>query len=451
MGLSSSQGRLLSITARLTSNEYESQQISNAKMRLATQSQQASAEYIEALNTKKLMYTTYDAKGNAIVQNLTAGALYQYSDLKNQYILANISGQVLLNQDDANKFKKSKNLDEFLESYGFKRQWKSDTLESNYNKLQSGEYKTYKQVWDDKIQQAKLATYTYTDEDGNEKELSSDRMWEIEKSKANERYMQALSDYNNIKNKITNGSEVDDNAQDCIDELKEAKEEYTACITYQNWLENKVMYEMTTDESGNTHKKFTQEYIDMMEYNKVLAEFNAEAEDFGPDLEDLFVYDDASKVQWYKNLWYRLNGTSSQKTLDADLKYEILDPNLVNSNSWLQDALTQGLVSIETVVNQDIPDMVVQNNPTVINLKGIDWKSIIYTSCSEVTQADDEQAIAKAEAEYERKTKEISAKDDKLERKIKLLDTEHNSLQTEYESVQSAMNKNVERSFKAFS
>ena len=31
MGLSSSQGRLLSITARLTSNEYESQQISNAK------------------------------------------------------------------------------------------------------------------------------------------------------------------------------------------------------------------------------------------------------------------------------------------------------------------------------------------------------------------------------------------------------------------------------------
>lgn len=39
MGLSSSQARLLSITARLTSNEYESQQISNAKIRLATQAQ----------------------------------------------------------------------------------------------------------------------------------------------------------------------------------------------------------------------------------------------------------------------------------------------------------------------------------------------------------------------------------------------------------------------------
>ena len=44
MGISASQARLLSITARLTSNEYESQQISNAKMRLATQSEQASNE-----------------------------------------------------------------------------------------------------------------------------------------------------------------------------------------------------------------------------------------------------------------------------------------------------------------------------------------------------------------------------------------------------------------------
>ena len=62
MGLSSSQGRLLSITARLTSNEYESQQISNAKMRLTTQSQAASDDYINALNSQQVLYTTYDEK-----------------------------------------------------------------------------------------------------------------------------------------------------------------------------------------------------------------------------------------------------------------------------------------------------------------------------------------------------------------------------------------------------
>lgn len=450
MGLSSSQGRLLSITARLTSNEYESQQISNAKMRLATQSQEASKEYIEALNAKKLQYTTYDAKGDAIVQNLTAGALYQYSDLKNQYLLTNISGQVLLMQETATKFKNSKNLDEFLESYGFKKQWKSGSLESNYNKLQSEEYKTYKKNWEDKVQQAKLATYTYTDEDGNEKELSSDRMWEIEKSSANERYMTALSEYREAKNMQMSGNSVD-NMQAIIDEVNAAKNEYSACITYQSWLNSQAMYETTTDENGNTHTQITEEYKNMEKYNEVLAEFNAEAEDFGPKLDDLYLYEDTANVQWYKNLWYRLNGSSTEKNPDADSKYTILDSKLVNSNTWLQDALTQGFITMEIAANEDIPDMIVSENPTIYDMKGISWSPIIYTTCAEVTQADDDITIAKAEAEYERKTKEISAKDDKLERKMKLLDTEHNSLQTEYESVQSAMNKNIERSFKAFS
>ena len=89
MGMSASQGRLLSITARLTSNEYESQQISNAKMRLSTQSEEASSEYIAALNTQQLQYVTYDAKGNQNTQKLSVGAMYQYSDMKNQYIVAN--------------------------------------------------------------------------------------------------------------------------------------------------------------------------------------------------------------------------------------------------------------------------------------------------------------------------------------------------------------------------
>ena len=74
MGISASQARLLSITARLTSNEYESQQISNAKMRLATKSEQASNEYIAALNTRQLQFVTYDAQGAAVVENLTANA-----------------------------------------------------------------------------------------------------------------------------------------------------------------------------------------------------------------------------------------------------------------------------------------------------------------------------------------------------------------------------------------
>ena len=50
MGMAASQARLLTITARLADNELKSQSINNAKMRLATQSSQASEKYINALN-----------------------------------------------------------------------------------------------------------------------------------------------------------------------------------------------------------------------------------------------------------------------------------------------------------------------------------------------------------------------------------------------------------------
>ena len=162
--MSAGQGRLLAITARLTSNEYESQQISNAKMRLSTQSEEASSAYIAALNTKQLQYVTYDAKGNQNTQKLSVGAMYQYSDMKNQYIVANAAGQALISGEDADKFQNANNLDEFLQSYGLKKQWKSKTLEANYNKLQSEEFKAVKEAWD--AEKAKYSEAIYDETTG---------------------------------------------------------------------------------------------------------------------------------------------------------------------------------------------------------------------------------------------------------------------------------------------
>ena len=46
---------------------------------------------------------------------------------------------------------------------------------------------------------------------------------------------------------------------------------------------------------------------------------------------------------------------------------------------------------------------------------------------------------------------EIENKDKKYDQDLKKLDAEHTALQTEYESVKNVIDKNVERSFKAFS
>ena len=117
MGLSASQARLLSITARLTDNEYHSQQIANAKMRLAAKGTEARQEYQDALNSKILTYNGFDVQGNAVSTVLTPNVIYQYQPLKNQYSLINNAGRILVNHTDGKKFEETDTIIGFLDRY----------------------------------------------------------------------------------------------------------------------------------------------------------------------------------------------------------------------------------------------------------------------------------------------------------------------------------------------
>ncbi len=70
MGMAAGQARLLSITSRMSDNELRAQIINNNKMRLATQSSQASEAYVTALNEAQMMFTNYDADNNTSYQKL---------------------------------------------------------------------------------------------------------------------------------------------------------------------------------------------------------------------------------------------------------------------------------------------------------------------------------------------------------------------------------------------
>ena len=117
MGMSASQARLLSITARLTNNEFRAQTITNSKLRLASESEVASAKYMDALNSKQLMFMSYDDNGDANKVALTPAVLYEYSPLKNQYALRNPSGKVLVSNQDAKNFDETIDLLGFLQKY----------------------------------------------------------------------------------------------------------------------------------------------------------------------------------------------------------------------------------------------------------------------------------------------------------------------------------------------
>ena len=67
MGMAASQARLLTITARIHDVEYQAQSIQNAKIQLATQSDEVYQEYLNALDATTL--TLKNANGDLITAN----------------------------------------------------------------------------------------------------------------------------------------------------------------------------------------------------------------------------------------------------------------------------------------------------------------------------------------------------------------------------------------------
>ena len=172
-------------------------------------------------------------------------------------------------------------------------------------------------------------------------------------------------------------------------------------------------------------------------------------EEYVKDLENIpsqYVPDENdSKYQWYKNLWYRMGGIDETQSDKSGNNFKELDENLMNNSEWLQFALEHGVLTLEQVTFSE------NGSNTYPNIGYYDWKSIAYTSASDISSQEDEVAIARAEVKYQNAMREIQNEDKKFDQDLKKLDTEHSALQTEYESVKSVIDKNVERSFKAFS
>ena len=74
-----------------------------------------------------------------------------------------------------------------------------------------------------------------------------------------------------------------------------------------------------------------------------------------------------------------------------------------------------------------------------------------YTLNGHVAEVQDDDAIARAEAEYNIKKGKLDYKEQTLELKMKNIDTELSALTTEYDTVKNLISKNVEKVFTMFS
>ncbi len=197
MGMAASQARLLTITARLADNELRSQTINNAKMRLATESAQASDDYVTALNNARMMFKNMDLTGTSQSQLLTFNSLTAYSPYNTQYGLVNSAGLLLVSEDEAKIFEKSgNNLEKYLANHGLS--WDTTYFDENKNLTDrlksyysSDEFKLYPKPEDYATNGGSVAAnaykedpglfflFTRIDEQGGTQELTSETLKDL--------------------------------------------------------------------------------------------------------------------------------------------------------------------------------------------------------------------------------------------------------------------------------
>lgn len=123
MGMSASQARMLSLTARLSDLEFSAQSISNAKIRLSDASADASNRYLEAMDKEKL--TVLDSDDSTYI-DATARNLTTYdaiSSIDKQRFLSDASGRILVTDKVFNAYNASQNA-------GSTANWLQHTIDS---------------------------------------------------------------------------------------------------------------------------------------------------------------------------------------------------------------------------------------------------------------------------------------------------------------------------------
>lgn len=206
-----------------------------------------------------------------------------------------------------------------------------------------------------------------------------------------------------------------------------------------------VSYQKLTGALLTEYSPLKNQYVIVNAFGQAMvSEKDASNFENSSSLEEFLEKYDANAKDWYTNLWYRMNGNDDSKSSASQQSWTILSDADMNSSKWIQYALQSGVVTLEQA-------QYTEQDETENSKENIEWKSVTYTSALDIVEESVDTDLAKAEAEYNLALQEIQSKDKVYDSQLKQLDTEHSALETEYDSVKTTVEKNMERSFKAFS
>lgn len=391
MGMAASQARLLCITARIHDVEFAAQTIQNAKLQLATQSDQVYRDYLEALDATTLTIRALDPNSGAS-STVTANFnnLFSRNRVTPAALGANKSYALRCHDPKYNGFLIVE--DEIEEAY----------YSGNFNNAYQ------------------FALHMMNQDDGALQAITNgDDFEEIVQNAEENFYHQSLNE---------------NEKSSSLSSLREKLEEFTSGgdgIYDSNSVseENQKDYEDTLNAYRQALYKNNAGKINEMMYTAADEENPpVEAGDF--DLE-LFNY--------YVGIYNQIEMYGGCVSID---EYDGMNGDASNDSEWLQSMIQSGhftidIVTVDPKTGKVTSDATSPSSDTNLN----------YTATTEI----DKRAAAKAEAEYEHKLKQIDKKDKQYDLELSKLETERKALTTEYDQVKTVIQDNIDRTFKIFS
>lgn len=427
MGMSASQARLLSITARMSDNENTGQSVSYSKQRLADQTQQINSEYNEALAATKLTVLTgfsgTDAQYTDISYNLMTGL--QMAENTKQYVVTDTMGRAMVSESIADAYVKARgDFNSFLAVFGYSQ---ADIAVS----IAGSGHLTEETMTENEIAAATKVHEAW------DKYYSSIGMTLGDDVFTPGDKEHGFGDY------FTVGWNNEGNYATCIrrNENNEPvdKDGNVIDIT-QEGAEDKLVYDPINYEGC------TQEQRKLYDYAMSITEAFMSENYAIPAEKSAYNADNKSTLTYYQNLFNRMQSggffaytNDPMKSMDGTGIYKYTkekdkSDTPEKDNAIFEEMLRKGELQLEYY------------NST--------QKTFISTTISDdqsIQEVKDESKIAEAERNYTQALDDLETKDKKLDLELKKLDTEHNALQTEYDSVKSVIDKNVEKSFSIFS
>ena len=414
MGMAASQARLLTITARIHDVEYQAQSIQNAKVQLATQSDQVYDDYLAALEATTLTVT--DVDGNVLTANFNTLCGINKADAVNTYALTDTKGRLIVSEDvyeDYNTFTKYNSGD----AYAFAMYCLGANSIGNLNDEENDFTENLAEA------EAKVATNS-----GSTKlENYHDSMVSI---------METVKYY--IEKQFDAESENSAYTAICntIDEAITCEESGwgTGFSSFKSALSSAIQ----ESNGDDTLKEYLENFEDTEEiYRYQLYRLYSEDIWTAAGADEIDYDEDA--FDYYVSIFKQIQACGGCVSISD---YDGTSGDAATDSDWLQSQLQSGKILLSTVTTD--------SSTGEVTLSTTSPSSDSYVSYTTTTSID-KTALAKAEAEYEYALKQIDKKDEQYDRDLSELDTEREALTTQYDSLKTVINDNIERTFGIFS